>query len=97
MRKKMTKDVKSILSKMPPEWNFFGFGSFFCSQGPFEDVDIVAVAPDDGEESMRYYELLYAELAVAREKYGIRFDLTMLTEVEFAQNPLRDMNNLQKL
>jgi predicted nucleotidyltransferase len=93
----MIKEIKRIITEMPSDWQFFGFGSFFSDNPAFNDVDLLAVSPDDGCDSMESYSKLRSKLRILEIQFRCRVDLTILTAKEYSGRPLRDMHSLKRL
>jgi len=77
----------------PPQklYVYYFRGELYC------DVDILVVFEPQCDPLLpRYYELR-GDLEALGERLGVLFDLTVLTEREFAERPLRDMDSLVEI
>ncbi|MES2001383.1 MAG: hypothetical protein V4444_03630 [Pseudomonadota bacterium] len=88
----MKKEIASIRTRLP-EVRLFGFGSFF-RDAPYEDIDVLAVFPDDGKGAMRSYQMLRHFVREISTRNNVTIDLTVLTNAEFEGQPLRDKESL---
>jgi predicted nucleotidyltransferase len=89
-------EIRSTTTRWPDVCAAFGFGSFFRSE-PFDDIDVLIVLRQECQlRLVTYYELKTAFDNLGRN-YGVRFDVTVLTEREFSERPLRDMDSLVPL
>jgi predicted nucleotidyltransferase len=85
-------EIRSIITKWPDVYAF-GFGSFFRGE-PFDDIDVLLVLQQGCQSRLNtYYELKTAFDNWGKD-HGVHFDLIVLTEREFSERPLRDMDSL---
>jgi len=92
----MKKAVRTIFTSRHDVHAVFGFGSYFRGE-LYCDVDILVVFEPQCDPLLpRYYELR-GDLEALGERLGVLFDLTVLTEREFAERPLRDMDSLVEI
>lgn len=89
-------EIRSIFIEWPSVCAAFGFGSFFRNE-PFNDVDVLFVLQQECQSHLAIYYDLKKTFDNMGERYGVCFDLTVLTEREFSERPLRDMNSLVPL
>ena len=87
------KEIRSTITGWPDICAAYGFGSFFRSE-PFNDIDVLLVVQPVGPSSLRTYYNLKTAFDGLSERFGIQFDITVLTEREFSERPLRDMDSL---
>jgi predicted nucleotidyltransferase len=71
----------------------YGFRSFFRGE-PFRDVDLAIVLSESISDEMSTYYRLKAEIDSLGVRLVVQFHLSVLTEAEFDERPLRDMNQL---
>lgn len=71
----------------------YGFGSFFRRE-KFCDVDLAVVVQPAVAASVSCYYAMKNEFDRAASNLCVPIDLTILTEEEFKERPLRDMHEL---
>ena len=71
----------------------YGFGSFFRAS-EYNDIDLVVVISCCRHEQLRIYEEIIKICGPLAKRIGLRFDITPLTQSEFAEEPLREMKSL---
>ena len=87
--------IQRIVSTIPEDSDLYGIGSFFdASSSTFSDVDLVLVINDGTDRPAQRARLFREEARRLGELVGIVFDLTVLTQTEFAEKPLREMGKL---
>src|SRR5947209_8317902 len=72
----------------------YGFGSFFRQEN-YHDIDILLVVSPIVSSSATMCRSIRRSFSSLAIRIGATFDLTILTEHEFARRPLRDMDELQ--
>ena len=89
------REIQSIVSERN-DVQCYGFGSFFAGSPYFNDIDTLLIIPDDDQilKTVEYYLDVFKSLGL---RLDVTFDLTMLTPVEFAGAPLRDMHTLHRI
>jgi|SRR5579871_2971512 len=87
------KEIRSTTTKWPDVRAAFGFGSFFRDE-PFNDIDVLLVLQQGCQSRLTTFYELKAAFDNFDKKYGVHFDITVLTEREFSERPLRDMDSL---
>lgn len=71
----------------------YGFGSFFRGE-PFNDIDLAVVWSSSTSDRLASYYKLKTELDRLADQLGVVVDLSVFTEDEFGDRPLRDMREL---
>lgn len=71
----------------------YGFGSFFRG-ATYDDIDLIVVLSCDWRDILLVSTPLRTAIHKLGERLGVKFDLTVLTLPEFAERPIRDMNEL---
>lgn len=80
-------------SGLPEGCELYGIGSFFDGRQTFRDVDLVVVTSDSLTPARSTRAFRRAAVKMGQE-LNVTFDITVLTETEFASNPLREMGKL---
>jgi predicted nucleotidyltransferase len=94
--KKIKTEIQSIISDKIDVHAVYGFGSFFRSEDS-QDIDILFVVRASCNEPLKVFYEIQKSLLVLEKSLGIKFDLLVLTEEEFRERPLRDMDSIVKL
>ena len=87
--------IRQIAQRLEAVCAVFGMGSYFRGE-PFNDLDlVVVVAPT--ETITEVGRTIRTALAPIAEMVGVPIDVTILTQAEFAERPLRDMHTLSTI
>lgn len=89
----MIKEIQSIHTKNSNLLSVYGFGSFFRS-GHANDCDLLLVVNNDASNLGKLHADLSKEFYSLGSKLLIDFDLTVLTEREHKDSPLREHDRL---
>lgn len=82
-------EIQSIHIKNKYLLSIYGFGSYFRSESP-NDCDLLLVVDDQCPNLGLLHADLYRSFFKLGEKLSIIFDLTVLTEKEHKNAPLRE-------
>ncbi|WP_431523442.1 nucleotidyltransferase domain-containing protein [Mesorhizobium captivum] len=91
--RKIRTEIRSILEGCSSFQSAWGFGSYFRGEA-FKDVDILVVVDCERDKLLFLTRQLKAEVLNLERELGMIFDLLILTVREFAQRPLRDMDQM---
>lgn len=86
-------EIRQIISILPNDCEIYGIGSFFEGRDIFRDIDFIIVTSDSATPAYSTSGFRQAALRAGRE-LDVKFDITVFTRSEFAQNPLRNMDKL---
>lgn len=81
---------------MPEVVEAFGFGSFFRDPDP-ADCDVLLVLNDNSKHRGHLHACLSSRFRALGDRFGIIFDVTILTESEHRKAPLREHSRLIQL
>jgi predicted nucleotidyltransferase len=74
----------------------WGFGSFFRSNN-FNDVDILVIVECKNVELLNVTKIIRANFQTVARELRCSLDVTILTQREFEEQPLREMDQLVHL
>ena len=90
------KEIQNIITRLPDVDSAFGFGSFFRSE-PYNDIDLLFVLKSNCASNLLVFYDLQRIVLILEDCYQVRIDFTVLTQREFGEGPLRDMDSLLRL
>jgi hypothetical protein len=92
------KTIRDILGTHARDsaFSIFGFGSFFRGE-PFNDVDLLFVFFGSTEDIITATARVSAICGLVENYISVPVHFLLLTEREFDEQPLRDMDQLQPL
>jgi len=85
--------IAQMQSALPEGCKLYGIGSYFEGKQIFRDVDLVVVTSDNSTPAWSTSAFRHAAARIGQE-ISVKFDITVLTKIEFAADPLRDMSKL---
>ena len=90
-------ESQSIIQRPNKINKIYGFGSFFRGE-PYNDIDLLILINEKGEEDMTSsVNEIIAWSKTLSQKIGCDIDCLILTELEYHEKPLLDMNELRLL
>jgi predicted nucleotidyltransferase len=89
----MTREILCTLSTINDVASVWGFGSFFRGDEGAKDIDLLAVVKR-GNLNLEAIRTIRKQFNQVGNKFGLNVDLTILTCSEFAEKPLREMDEL---
>lgn len=89
----MTREILGTLSTIDDVVSVWGFGSFFRGDERAKDIDLLAVVKR-GNLNLEAIRKIRKQFNKVGHKFGLNVDLTILTCSEFAEKPLREMDEL---
>lgn len=90
---KMKMEIQCIHTSEPNLLGVYGFGSFFRSE-KYNDCDLLLVIDNDCSCLGKIHAELYERFFDLGKRLSVVFDLTILTEREHRNKPLREHNEL---
>jgi predicted nucleotidyltransferase len=90
------REIQYITQNFPEIRNIYGFGSFFRNQS-FHDIDLLFVLSINDGSILRTSNKIRSLLSDLSSKLGVTLHPLILTEREFAEAPLRDMQEIVSL
>lgn len=92
----MKKEIRSTLLTIYDVRSAWGFGSFFRGSTSARDADILVVI-DQPDLPLEIIKSIRDDFQDISRKLSIAVDLTILTQTEFAERPLLEMDSLVPL
>lgn len=86
-------EIQSITPEVSGINAVYGFGSFFRGEA-YNDIDVVAVASPLCRNYLSTYFEFRNKIDSVGTQLDVTFDITFLTEREFAERPLLEMDQL---
>ena len=91
--RKIRMEIRSIIDECASIEEVWGFGSYFRG-GCFNDVDILVIIDCERDRLMAMVRHLRERFLELGRELGLKLGLLILTPKEFAERPLRDMDQL---
>ena len=88
--------IQTTSVKIEAILSVWGFGSFFRSKS-FKDIDLLVVTDSSDDDLLQTSKAIRIAFRDVECELRVPLDITILTEREYDERPLREMDQLRRL